>query len=189
MWGPTLEAREIARPGTHFDIGPTVLEILGLNGYKRHNLGASLLSFESPWLSHDTAPTMRAAPALPPIRIVPGEPITFEEGGRLLRIDGQTLVANHRGFALRDETFTLRFHDDGRFDTALQWETFESLEANETGALVIGVSNNERFKRAIGAPADASAVYFAGRVGGDAELSIGAVDDRTEITLPEGVFR
>ena len=69
------------------------------------------------------------------------------------------------------------------------WETFESLEANETGALVIGVSNNERFKRAIGAPADASAVYFAGRVGGDAELSIGAVDDRTEITLPEGVFR
>ena len=189
VWGPTLEAREIARPGTHFDIGPTVLDILGLAAYKRHNLGASLLSFESPWLTHDTAPTMRAALALAPIQIAPGEPIAIEQGGRLIRIDGQTLVANDRGFALDDATFTLRFHDDGRLDTALPWESFNDLEANEAGKLVIGVSTNERFKRAIGAPAEADTVYFAGRVGAAAGLIIGAVKDRTEIALPEAVFR
>ena len=112
-WGPAIEAREIARPGTHFDIAPTVLEILGVNGYEHHNLGASLLSFESPWLSHDAATTMRAPRALPTMRIAPGEPIAFEDGGRLVRIDGQALVANRHGFALRNQTFMLRFHDDG----------------------------------------------------------------------------
>ena len=188
-WGPAIEAREIARAGTHFDIAPTVLEILGLNGYEHHNLGASLLSFESPWLSHDVATTMRAPRALPTMRIAPGEPIAFEDGGRLVRIDGQTLVANRHGFALRNQTFMLRFHDDGRFDTALLWRTLDSLRSNEPGALVLGVSTNDRFKRAIGAPADARAVYFAGRVGGKADLKVGAIDERTEITLPEDVFR
>ena len=167
---PAIEAREIARAGTHFDIAPTVLEILGLNGYEHHNLGASLLSFESPWLSHDAATTMRAPRALPTMRIAPGEPIAFEDGGRLVRIDGQALVANRHGFALRNQTFMLRFHDDGRFDTALLWRTLDSLRTNEPGALVLGVSTNDRFKRAISAPPDAQAVYFAGRVGGKTDL-------------------
>ena len=189
VWAPAMEPRVIARPGTHFDIAPTVLDVLGFVAYRHHNLGASLLAFESPWFTHDAAPTMRAVPALPPIWITPGEPIVFEQAGPLVRIDGQTLVANRRGYALRDATFTLRFHDDGRFDIAVPWETVDDLEAKESGALVIGVSTNERFKRAIGAPAEADTVYFAGRVGADAGLIIGTVKDRTEIALPEAVFR
>ena len=186
VWGPGLAPQEIARPGTHFDIGPTVLDILGLDTYRRHNLGASLLAFDSPWLSHDTPQALRVAPALLPIRIGPGEPIVFEKAGPLIRIDGETLAANHHGFALRDAVFTMRFHDDGRFDTAVPWQDFDELEEEESGSLVVGVSTNASFNQAMGGAA--GTVYFAGRMGSEAGLMTGKVDDRIEIELPGTVF-
>ena len=155
-WGPAIEAREIARPGTHFDIAPTVLEILGVNGYEHHNLGASLLSFESPWLSHDAATTMRAPRALPTMRIAPGEPIAFEDGGRLVRIDGQSAGGKPPWLRVAQT----RPSCCGSTTTAVSTppcygEHYDSLRSNEDGALVLGVSTNKRFKREIGAPADA----------------------------------
>ena len=188
VWGPELEPREITRRGTHFDIAPTVLDILGLEAYTRHNLGASLLAFDSPWFAHDTPQELRVAPPLFAIHIEPGEPIIFEKGGPLIRVDGESLIANYRGFPLRDAVFTMRFHDDGRFDMALPWQDFDDLVKEEAGSLVIGVSTNASFNRAAGGPADMGTLYFAGRLGGEAGLMIGAVDDRTEIELPETMF-
>ena len=188
VWGPELEPREIPRRGTHFDIAPTVLDILGLEAYRRHNLGASLLAFDSPWFAHDTPQELRVAPALLAIHIEPGEPIIFEKGGSLIRVDSESLIANYRGFPLRDAVFTMRFHDDGRFDMALPWQDFDDLEKEEAGSLVVGVSTNASFNRAAGGPADMGTLYFAGRLGGEAGLMIGVVDDRTEIELPETMF-
>ena len=112
----------------------------------------------------------------------------LREGGPLIRVDGESLIANYRGFPLRDAVFTMRFHDDGRFDMALPWQDFDDLEKEEAGSLVVGVSTNASFNRAAGGPADMGTLYFAGRLGGEAGLMIGAVDDRTEIELPETIF-
>lgn len=184
VWGPGLEPREIDRRGTHFDIGPTVLDILGLEEYRRHNLGASLLAFDSPWFAHDTPQALRVAPPLFSIRLDPREPIVFEKDGPIVGIDGETLIANDRGSALRDAVFTMRFHEDGRFDTALPWQDFDRLVEKEAGKLVVGVSTKASFNQAIGGPAEAGTAYFAGRIGGETELMVGAVEDRTEIELP-----
>ena len=187
-WGPELEPQEIARRGTHFDIAPTVLDILGLEAYRRHNLGASLLEFDSPWFAHDTPQELRVAPALLAIQIEPSEPIVFENVGQLIRIDGESLIANYRGFPLHEAVFTMRFHDDGRFDAAVPWQEFDTLAEEEAGSLVVGVSTNASFNRAAGGPTDIGTLYFAGRLGGDAGLMVGAVNDRREIRLPETMF-
>lgn len=183
VWGPELAPRELARHGTHFDIGPTVLDILGMHAYRRHNLGASLLAFDSPWLSHDNPQDLRVAPPLLPIRIGPGEPIVFEKEGPAIRIDGETLIANLRGFALDDAVFTLRFREDGRLDMAVPWQELDDLEENETGSLVVGLSTKASFNRAMEGQHEAGTVYFAGRVGSEAGLMVGTVHDRTEIEL------
>ena len=185
VWGPGMEPREIARRGTHFDIGPTVLDILGLDTYRRHNLGASLLAFDSPWLSHDNPQALRVAPAVLPIHVGPGESIVFEKDGPVIRIDGEALVANKRGFVLDDAVFTIRFREDGRFDMVIPWQELDEMEENEAGSLVVGVSSRASFSRAIGGPAEADVVYFAGRLGDEAGLMVGAVDDRTAIRIPK----
>ena len=97
IWGPGLEPREVTRHGTHFDIAPTVLDALGLDAWRRHNLGASLLAFDSPWLSHENPEALRSAPSLFPVHIGPGERIVFKNDGPTLGIDGETFLANKAG--------------------------------------------------------------------------------------------
>ena len=55
VWGPDIEPARIGRPGTHYDVMPTLLDFLGFEGLLRHNMGASLLRYDSPSL----AETMR----------------------------------------------------------------------------------------------------------------------------------
>ena len=61
VWGPDVTPEVIDHPGTHFDIMPTLMDFLGLSAWTEHYLGASLLRFESPWLSHDRPLTLRVA--------------------------------------------------------------------------------------------------------------------------------
>ena len=188
VWGPGVEAGEIDRPGTHFDIAPTVLDILGLNAYRQHSLGASLLAYQSPWLSHESPDILRAQSTVLTIRIGPGERIVFRRRAPTIEIDGETLVANKHGFALDDAVFTMRFHDDGRFDRIEYWQSVDELEKKGSGALVVGVSTKTSFNRAIGGGGAGVVTYFAGRVGSEARLMTGTVGDRTVLELPEAMF-
>ncbi len=47
-WAPDAVPETIARPGTHFDVMPTLMDFLGLSAWTEHYLGASLLRSESP---------------------------------------------------------------------------------------------------------------------------------------------
>ena len=189
IWGPDVEPGEIARRGTHYDVAPTVLDAMGLDAYRRHHLGASLLAHESPWWSHETAHAMRPAPAVLPIRIGPGERIVLRSETPTIEIDSQTIVANRHGYALNDAVFTMRFHDDGRFDRVAYWQSPRKLERKEAGRLVVGVSTNKSFNRAFGNVAAGVVTYFAGRVGSEAGLMTGSVGKRTVIELPEAMFK
>ena len=188
LWAPGEAPGSIDRPGTHLDIGPTVLDALGLDTYQRLNHGASLLAFESPWLSHENPQALRAAPPLLAVAIEPGERVAFEKAGPIIRIDGKRILANRHGLALENAVFTMRFHDDGSFDTTVAWQEFDELEEHVTGALVVGVSTNDRFNRDIGNESKSDITYFAGRIGSEAGVMTGTVGEHTEIELAERIF-
>ena len=48
VWAPDAVAETTARPRTHFDVMPTLMDFLSLSAWTEHYLGASLLRFESP---------------------------------------------------------------------------------------------------------------------------------------------
>ena len=52
VWGPDIEPMRVGRPGTHYDVMPTLLDFLGFEGLLRHNMGASLLRYDSPWFAN-----------------------------------------------------------------------------------------------------------------------------------------
>ena len=188
VWGPKTTPRAIARPGTHMDIAPTVLDVMGLHAYRRLIVGASLLSFDSPWLSHPNAETLRSAPPMLEVAIAPGKQITFKRTGPVVQIDGVQTLANHKGYVLDDAVFTMRFHDNGEFDSTLRWQSFEELTEINAGAMVIGLATNDAFKRAIGAPDTDAPVWFAGRVGSAQGLMTGVTNEHAGVTLPAAMF-
>ena len=48
VWAPDTVPETIARPRTHFDVMPTLMDFPSLSAWTEHYLGASLLRFESP---------------------------------------------------------------------------------------------------------------------------------------------
>ena len=64
-WGLDIRPGVIDRPGTHFDVMPTLMDFLGLSAWTEHYLGASLLRFDSPWFDHDSPLSLRVVHELP----------------------------------------------------------------------------------------------------------------------------
>ena len=48
VWAPDAVPETIARPRTHFDVMPALMDFLGLSAWTEHYLGTSLLRSESP---------------------------------------------------------------------------------------------------------------------------------------------
>lgn len=176
VWAPAADATVVDRPGTHFDVMPTLLDFLGFEKWRRHNLGASLLRFDSSWfaLGADAFPALTQS--LPPIRLRGGEQVVFEAKGPLIRVDGRKLLANVEGLALEQGEpgiFAVEFHGDGRvagFHGRRSLEEFSQdlRESPRLDSLLVGVSANEAFNRRFVRDTPAKLAYFTGRFGTDA---------------------
>lgn len=65
VWGNDVPAAEIDRIGTHYDIMPTLMDLMSLDAWAKHNLGASLLRYESLWHSNNQPPKLQVVHAHP----------------------------------------------------------------------------------------------------------------------------
>lgn len=176
VWAPGAAAKVVDKPGTHFDVMPTLLDFLGFEKWRRHNLGASLLRFDSSWfaLGPDAFPALTQS--LPPIRLRRGEQVVFEAKGPLIRVDGRKLLANVEGLALEEGEpgiFAVEFHGDGRvagFRGNRSMEEFSQAlrESPRPDSLLLGLSANDAFNRRFVPDAPAKLTYFTGRYGTDA---------------------
>ena len=146
VWGPDVVPEAIDRPGTHFDVMPTLMDFLGLEFWSEHTLGASLLRYESPWFSHNSPLSLRVVHELPNIRLRPGDAVSFEPGP-VITLAGHRLLATSKGLSLRDAVFAIRLDHDG---TAAGFRTFDDGTGNALGGwagshLLVGVSTDRAF--------------------------------------------
>ena len=173
VWSPDADPAAIDKAGSHFDVMPTLLDVLGFEHWRRHNLGASLLRFDSPWfvLGPDAFPALTRS--LPPIRLRADGQIVFEANGPLIRIDGRKLLANVEGLPLvhgEGGIFAVEFDSSGSANRVRYGWSIAEFSRPMGGSLVadatlVGISANEAFNRRFVPDAPAKLTYFTGRFG------------------------
>ena len=153
VWAPDVAPGVIGHPGTHFDVMPTLMDVLGFGDWTEHYLGASLLRFESPWFSHDRPLSLRVVHELPSIQLQAGDEVRFEADGPIVDVDGRRLLATRKGLNLRDAVFAVRLDDA---DTGIDFRTFDDssgesvvheVERWADGDAIVGVLHQSDVQR------------------------------------------
>ena len=177
VWGEGIGPAAIRRRGTHFDVTPTLLDLLGLARWTELGLGASLLRFDSPWFADARAGALRVVHVLPHIQALAGDVVAFETPGPVIAVDDARMLATHRGLRLEEAVFAIAFNADGK---AARHRSFaggdgqtmrRELQQWAGGQLLVGVSTHRGFNRRLpvgpAAPVDAAdaGAYFLGRMG------------------------
>ena len=188
-WGPDVAPGVVDRQGTHFDVAPTVLELLGIPGWEQHNLGASLLRHDSPWFKHPNADKLRFVFELPNLRLSGGTDVTFDPAGPTIEFGGLRLLATGPGLTFDDAVFALAWGplpeapDIGQFRGAGAFGAFAAWAADRS---VLGVSTQPEFNRELVEGPPAPAAFFAGRMGAPrpASLVAGWLHTRHTVVLP-----
>ena len=199
VWGPDVASGVLDQPGTHFDVMPTLMDFLGLSAWMEHDLGASLLRFDSPWFSHSSPLSLRVVHELPGIRLRPGDAVSFEPGP-VIALAGHRLLATSKGLSLRNAVFAIRLDRDG---TAAGFRTFGHASAEAmrndltqwaAGHLLVGVSTHQAFNRqSLEASTqtrqthsgwrDADLAFFVGAYG-TADFATGPLWTRKTVEMP-----
>ena len=152
VWGPNVAPGVIDRPGTHFDVLPTLMDFLGLSSWTEHYLGASLLRFDSPWFRHESPLSLRVVHELPNIQLRPGDSVSFEPGP-VITLAGHRFLATSKGLSLRDAVFAIRLDHDGAaagfrtFGDASAETVYNELMHWAAGGPLVGVSTHRTFNR------------------------------------------
>lgn len=114
VWADGLPPPAVVdRPGTHFDVMPTLMDLLELDAWQQHYLGASLLRHKSPWFAHGRPRSLRIVHSLPAMRVLPGDEIAFEADGPTIAMDGHRVLATSKGLQLRNAVFAVELDATG----------------------------------------------------------------------------
>lgn len=185
LWGPGIVPGVIERPGTHFDVAPTLLNMLGFQGSTEHNLGVSLLRLDSPWFRQERPYSLRIVHDLPNLRLLPGDPLTFDPEGPLIATEDVEMLATSAGLQLNDAVFAIAFDNDGYAQAIGNFREPHLIEAFSSWAAdraVIGISSNEDFNRGV-LKTEATTAYFAGSPS-SAKFVAGVLDQQLAIAMP-----
>ena len=162
VWGPDVEAVRVERRGTHFDVMPTLLDFLGFEKWLRHNLGASLLRYESPWFTLDPESSTVVSQSLPPIRLEPGARIVLKRKARRFMWMGDAYWRATKAWhsSMRYSRWNSMRREHRRLSRRY---TTGSIRPAGDGVLV-GVSTNRKFNERLVPDAPTKTTFFAGRL-------------------------
>ena len=196
VWGDGLLPAVISRPGTHFDVMPTLMDLLGFDAWRRHYLGASLMRHESPWFKHGRPLSLRIVHSLPEMRVLPGDEIVFEADGPTITVDGQTILATSNGLQLRRAVFAVEIDAEGGvadfhvFPPDLRVRGSTAADADfatwAEGRRLVGVSTADAYKPAGWDGSLADAFFFAGDFGTNGFVS-SPLRQRSVVAMPDAV--
>ena len=165
IWDPTRPAKIVDRPGTHFDIMPTVLDFLGIEGWSPHGFGRSLLRGSSPWLGHPNPDGLQVVYELPSLHLPPNGEVAFDARGPTIELDGERLFATDRGLTFEDAVFAVAFAEDGTASRILDADAFDGMLDLGRGPapVVVGVSSQRDVNQRLVAGTTSPLAFFAGR--------------------------
>ena len=149
-WAPHHPPGTVERRGTHFDVGLTVLDLLGIAGQAELNLGTSLLRGDSPWLAHPQRHTLRVVHGLPELRLRGGDKITFDPAGPTIEVGDLRMLATGQGLRLHQTVFAIARDAQGRSDDIRHFHGTDAVPAFTAWAgqrLVLGVSTHPTFNQ------------------------------------------
>ncbi len=171
IWDAMRPPEVVRRPGTHFDIMPTILDFVGIDGWEVHGFGVSLLRQSSPWLAHPSPDALQIVQDLATLRLESGDEVAFDARGPTVEVDGERLLATGRGLTFKDAVFALTVVEDGAVVQVLNTETLTAATGGANAPVVVGISSrpdtSRRLLRLAGEEAKPAPelVYFAGRPG------------------------
>ena len=193
MWDPAREQARIDRPGTHFDVMPTVLDAMGFEAWQRHAFGASLLRTSSPWLEHPDPDTLQIVYGVPAVELRPGTEVFFHAGASdaaapTIDVGGVRMLATGSGLGLGAAAFALSFGADGVADRILDTAAVEAvLASGGDGETVVGVSGHAGINGHLRGANGDGLVYFVVR-GGSPDLVAGPLPpgERATVRVVDG---
>ena len=193
VWGEGIAPAVVHRRGTHFDVTPTLLDLLGFARWTQLGLGASLLRFDSPWFSHARPERLRVVHALPAIRARAGDSMAFHAEGPVVEIDGVRMLATHRGLRLREAVFAIALDAGGaavrhRAFAGADEQVMRQVEQWADGGWLAGVSTHRGFNGRLPCDDVGDRGFFAGRFG-TRDFSCGALGGRATVSVPVPVPR
>ncbi|MCY4012169.1 MAG: sulfatase-like hydrolase/transferase [Gammaproteobacteria bacterium] len=164
IWDDDRAGATVRRPGTHFDIMPTVLDVLGFHAWAAHGLGGSLLRADSPWFAERRPDRLQILYEVPDVRLERGAEVVFDARGPTVEIGGTRMRATGRGLAFENAAFALAFRATGEAARVMDADALEAALNARAPPFVVGLSSRRSVNRRF-AGRDAPLVYFAGQPG------------------------
>ncbi len=189
VWGPDIAPGEVVRPGTHFDVMPTLMDLLGFPAWAEHNLGASLMRFDSPWFSQESPYALRVTHHLTGVGLASNHAVTFDADGPLIEFDGTSMLATNQGLRLTDGAFALALDGQGNvagmahFPNRAGGAPDATLREWAQGRALVGISNNQAINRLLASGAPPGMMFFAGRLDSET-LVAGELAARHTVAVP-----
>lgn len=165
VWGSDVEPIRIGRKGTHYDVMPTILDFLGFNSWLTHNLGASLLRYDSPWFALAEEESAMITQDLPDIRLEMGSHVVFEADGPAIEIGGHRILATNEGLPLTNAIFAMKFDEKGNFSGFRDSESMDRFLLEADDGFWVGISTSDGFNRRFVLDGPSKLVFFGGCFG------------------------
>lgn len=146
VWGADIEAGENDARATHFDVGPTLMELLGIPNYHVNNFGHSILDGRNGFWFDADADTKDLAGDIDYLDMGDNrasQGVRMDSVEREIWIGEKAFKASRAGFDLGESAvFTLLIKADGTLDAVLFAEDMEKFYQIADNQLVVAMSRN-----------------------------------------------
>lgn len=145
VWDPDRAAGQNAAKATHFDVGPTLAELMNIPNYRTHNFGRSVLDGETGYWFSAKAEDRALAKKISYLedgddRVTYG--VKINPANRLIHIGSKPFEATRAGFEFAQAFFMLALDDKDRVDAVMFSEDYERFQGSVRDRNIIAVSYN-----------------------------------------------
>jgi len=145
IWDDMLEPAKIDAAATHFDVTPTVLELMGIPNYRQNNWGRSVLNGQDGYW-HAQNPEQREAASDVSYLDMDGNSakkgIRIDAESRTIYIGQKPFRATRAGFSMKDSIFMLALDKSGAVSSIMFTDQINEFDRIAKDMTIVAVSLN-----------------------------------------------
>ena len=143
VWGKDIPASTNAAAATHFDVTPTLLEMMGIPNYRENNWGRSVLSGEDGYWFSNKEEERKLAEQVSYLDMEGQSAkagLKIDSETKTLSIGKKTFKASRAGFSMNDTIFMLLMDPSGAVDAIVFAADLEQFNRVAKDYIVVAVS-------------------------------------------------